>query len=107
MTTDSASRDSKLDPRNRKRILKILESNWQAEMLGFHTYGALADQESDPSRRAAFRHLASAEEHHAQLWAERMHALGGATPVYRGPKSGEKPRQPCGRHDVSLAAPGT
>lgn len=80
---------AKLDPRDRNRILKILESNWQAEMLGFHTYGALADRETDPSRRAAFRSLAQAEEHHAQLWAERIQALGGPAPTYTGAKSGE------------------
>lgn len=89
MTANSAGAESKLDPRDRKRILRILESNWQAEMLGFHTYGTLADHEADPSRRAAFRDLAQAEEHHAQLWAERIRALGGAVPVYRGRKSGE------------------
>jgi hypothetical protein len=34
MNTDSAVTDSKLDPQERKRILRILESNWQAEMRG-------------------------------------------------------------------------
>ena len=28
-----------------------LQQNWQAEMLGFHTYGALARQEPDPERK--------------------------------------------------------
>lgn len=89
MTTNEMTPVSKLAPRDRGRILKILESNWQAEMRGFHTYGALAERETDPSRRAAFRTLSYAEDHHAQLWAERIHELGGPEPVYKGPKSGE------------------
>jgi vacuolar iron transporter family protein len=78
-----------MDPRNRRRILKILESNWQAEMRGYHTYQAMAERESDPSRRAAFRTLAYAEDHHAQLWAARIRELGGPEPVYHGHKFGE------------------
>jgi VIT1/CCC1 family predicted Fe2+/Mn2+ transporter/rubrerythrin len=78
-----------MDPRNQRRILKILESNWQAEMRGYHTYEIMAERETDPARRAAFHTLAYAEQHHAQLWADRIHALGGPNPVYKGPKSGE------------------
>jgi len=89
MSADATSANSQLDARKRKRILKILESNWQAEMRGFYTYQSLADRESDPARRAAFHTLAHAEQHHAQLWAERIRALGGPEPVYKGPKTGE------------------
>ena len=89
MSANSESVDSKMDARDRKRILKILESNWQAEMRGFYTYQSLAERESDPARRAAFHTLAYAEQHHAQLWAERIRALGGPEPVYKGPKTGE------------------
>lgn len=89
MSANSESVDSKMDTRDRKRILKILESNWQAEMRGFYTYQSLAERESDPARRAAFHTLAYAEQHHAQLWAERIRALGGPEPVYKGPKTGE------------------
>ena len=89
MSANSPSADSRLDARDRSRILKILESNWQAEMRGFHTYEILADRETDPSRRAAFNTLASAEQHHAQLWADRIRALGGPDPVYKGSKTGE------------------
>jgi vacuolar iron transporter family protein len=89
MNVNTASKGSTLDTRDRTRILKILESNWQAEMRGFHTYGALAEHETDPSRRAALRTLASAEEHHANLWAGRICELGGPAPVYEGPESGE------------------
>ena len=89
MNETSASSATKMEPRDRNRILKILESNWQAEMRGYHTYEMLAHREADPSRRAAFHTLAHAEQHHAKLWAERIRALGGAEPVYRGRKAGE------------------
>jgi VIT1/CCC1 family predicted Fe2+/Mn2+ transporter/rubrerythrin len=89
MDSNSASADSKMDARDRRRILKILESNWQAEMRGFHTYGVLAERETDPSRRAALRTLSYSEQHHAQMWADRIRALGGPNPVYNGPKTGE------------------
>src|ERR1700687_4126376 len=89
MSANSASGDSKMDARDRSRILKILESNWQAEMRGYHTYEILAERETDPSRRAAFHTLSYAEQYHAQLWADRIRALGGPEPVYRGPKTGE------------------
>ncbi len=89
MSANSTSAGSKLDPRDRRRILKILESNWQAEMRGYYTYEILAERESDPARRAAFHGLASAEHHHAQLWIDRIHALGGPNPVYSGSKTGE------------------
>lgn len=85
----TASSSSNLDARSRKRILKILESNWQAEMRGYYTYEALAERESDPSRRAAFQTLAYAEDHHAKLWAGRIRELGGPEPVYSGRKTGE------------------
>lgn len=58
-------------------------------MGGYRTYDALARRETDPSRLAAFRTLATAEDHHAQLWAGRIRELGGPQPVYKGPTSGE------------------
>jgi predicted membrane protein (TIGR00267 family) len=75
--------------RSQKSVLKILESNWQAEMRGYHTYETLSERESDPQRRAALRGLAYAEKHHADLWATRILALGGPTPIYKGSKTGE------------------
>ncbi len=72
-----------------KRLLAALEANWQAEMEGFHTYTALAAQESDAHRRNALRGLATAEKHHADLWAGRIAALGGPEPKYIGDPSGE------------------
>jgi VIT1/CCC1 family predicted Fe2+/Mn2+ transporter len=58
-------------------------------MRGFYTYEILAERETDPARRAAFHTLSYAEQHHARLWAERIRALGGPDPVYKGPKTGE------------------
>ena len=84
-TTNTFSRKS----HDENRILKILENNWQAETRGYHTYDTLAARESDPQRRSAFRGLAAAEKHHADLWAGRILALGGPTPVYKGSQLGE------------------
>lgn len=87
MTTNSAVNDSNLNPQ--KRILRILESNWQAEMSRHETYAALAERESDPQRSMAFRTLADAEQRHADLWAGRYSALGGLRWPMTGPKPGE------------------
>lgn len=89
MDTNSAVASSNLNPQERKRILPILESNWQAEMRGRETYAALAERETDPQRRMAFRTLADAEQRHADLWAGRIRALGGPPLTYNGPRSGE------------------
>jgi VIT1/CCC1 family predicted Fe2+/Mn2+ transporter/rubrerythrin len=89
MNVNTTSALPKIDVRDRRRILKILESNWQAEMRGFYTYEILAERETDPARRGAFHSLSYAEQHHAQLWAERIRALGGPDPIYTGPKTGE------------------
>jgi VIT1/CCC1 family predicted Fe2+/Mn2+ transporter/bacterioferritin (cytochrome b1) len=71
------------------KLLSILNANWQTEMEGHYTYKTLSDKERDPQRRNALRGLASAEKHHADLWAKRIHALGGREPAYRGKTSGE------------------
>jgi len=89
MNTNSTSPTSSLDAGERSRILTILESNWQAERRGHHTYERLAEREADPARRAAFRSLAYGENHHADLWAGRIRALGGTEPKYKGPITGD------------------
>jgi VIT1/CCC1 family predicted Fe2+/Mn2+ transporter len=71
-----------------RKLLTALEANWQAEMEGFHTYSALAKDESDPHRRNALRGLAAAEKHHADLWAGRIRELGGPEPQYTGDPEG-------------------
>ncbi len=78
-----------LNQASRKRLLQSIEGNWQAEMVGFNTYSALAAREADARRRSALRGLARAEKHHAELWAKRIEDLGGPAPVYRGALNGE------------------
>jgi VIT1/CCC1 family predicted Fe2+/Mn2+ transporter/rubrerythrin len=89
MNANSPGLRSDLDANKRKELLKILESNWRAEMQGYHTYQTLADRETDPAQLSAFRTLASAEKRHADLWAGRIRAHGGSEPVYQGSKTGE------------------
>jgi VIT1/CCC1 family predicted Fe2+/Mn2+ transporter/rubrerythrin len=89
MSPDAPGPLSDLDANKRREVLKILESNWQAETRGYHTYQSLADHATDPAQLSAFRSLASAEKHHADLWADRIRALGGSEPVYQGSKTGE------------------
>jgi VIT1/CCC1 family predicted Fe2+/Mn2+ transporter len=72
-----------------KRLLDALDANWQAEMEGHYTYSALAKKEADPHRRNALRGLATAEKHHADLWAGRIRELGEAEPKYAGDLSGQ------------------
>jgi vacuolar iron transporter family protein len=72
-----------------KNIIDALEANWQAEMEGFHTYTALSQREADTHRRNALRGLAMAEQHHADLWAERIKELGGTEPQFRGNPNGQ------------------
>lgn len=73
-------------------LLHILEQNWQTEMLGFYTYQALAEAETNPRLRNAFRGLAATERHHATLWSNRLRDLGGPPLVYRGKQSGDADR---------------
>src|SRR6202162_2677117 len=89
MSPDSPGPLSDLDANKRREVLKILESNWLAETRGYHTYQSLADRATDPAQLSAFRSLASAEKHHADLWADRIRALGGSEPVYQDSKTGE------------------
>lgn len=79
----------KIDGKKRRKLLRALESNWQTEMSGFYTYQALAERDSDPIRSQTLRHMAAAEAQHAALWATRIHELGGTTPNYHGPQTGE------------------
>jgi len=72
-----------------KKVLDALESNWQAEMLGYHTYQTLADRDTDPVRAQVLRHLAQAELEHAALWEGRIEELDGPKPIYSGGPGGE------------------
>lgn len=74
--------------RYRDKLAAILAKNWQAEMQGFHTYQALSERELDGSRREILESMARSEQEHAQLWGERLAALGVALPLYRGRPGG-------------------
>lgn len=89
MSANSSDSLSQQDALTRIGVLKILESNWQAEICGYHTYETLADRETDPVRRGAFRSLASAEKQHADLWAGRIRVLQGSDPIDKGSTTGE------------------
>jgi VIT1/CCC1 family predicted Fe2+/Mn2+ transporter/rubrerythrin len=78
-----------LNGARKQKILDALESNWQAEMEGYHTYQTLADRDTDPVRAQVLRHLASAEWEHAALWHGRIAELGGPEPAYKGSPGGE------------------
>jgi predicted membrane protein (TIGR00267 family) len=71
------------------KLVSILEQNWQAEMEGFHTYGALAAREPDRGRSTILHAMAQAEQQHAEMWAGRLTALGQPLPRYTGRKDGE------------------
>jgi VIT1/CCC1 family predicted Fe2+/Mn2+ transporter/bacterioferritin (cytochrome b1) len=77
------------DPKRLRKLLRALEMNWQTEMVGYHTYLTLAERDTDPIRSQTLRHMAIAEEKHAELWAERIKALGGVQPRYHGKPTGD------------------
>ena len=70
------------------RLIKAIESNWQEETAGAATYRTLAGRETDPRRKHILEGLASAEEHHVELWARRLSELGAPAPAYTGSPTG-------------------
>jgi predicted membrane protein (TIGR00267 family) len=57
-------------------------------MRGYHTYNALSLQAIDPQQCRSLHSLALAEQHHADLWASRLTALGAPVPEYTGSEGG-------------------
>jgi vacuolar iron transporter family protein len=78
-----------LSEAKRQKLLSALESNWQAEMEGHHTYKTFADRDTELVRARVLRHLAQDELEHAELWAKRIRDLGGPAPVYTGTPGGD------------------
>ncbi|HSU18556.1 MAG TPA: VIT1/CCC1 transporter family protein [Acidobacteriaceae bacterium] len=74
-----------LNTKQTEKLAHALQANWKAEMRGFFNYSLLAEREPDPTQRRALRGLATAEKHHADMWADRLHALGAPVPVYDEP----------------------
>lgn len=64
------------------RLIEAIQANWKAEMKGFATYSQLAERAKDQNTRRALRGIAAAEKHHADLWADRLHALGAEVPAF-------------------------
>ncbi len=73
------------------KLIDTLKNNWNTEMQGFYVYSHLAERETDQTRRRVLRGLASAEKHHADLWADRLHALGSDVPRFAPAKDGAVP----------------
>ena len=78
-----------MDTRDTEHLVEALTSNWQTEMRGYHTYNALSLQAIDPQQCRSLHSLALAEQHHADLWASRLTALGAPVPEYSGSEGGE------------------
>ena len=72
-----------------RRLVKVIQSNWQAETESAATYQALADREADPKCKHTLEGLAKAESAHARLWERRLQELGVAVPKYSGPATGQ------------------
>jgi rubrerythrin len=68
---------SMLESKGNSGLLTTLEANWQAEMKDRATYEGFAARELNARRRNVMRGLAATEQHHAELWADRIRALGG------------------------------
>jgi len=77
-----------LENKSNSGLLTMLAANWQAEMEDHATYQAFAAKESNARRRNAMRGFAATEQHHADLWAARIYALGGSTSIYNGNTAG-------------------
>jgi VIT1/CCC1 family predicted Fe2+/Mn2+ transporter/rubrerythrin len=77
-----------LESKGNSGLLTTLEANWQAEMEDRATYQSFAAKELNSRRRNVMRGLAATEEHHADLWAGRIRALGGPESIYSGKADG-------------------
>jgi VIT1/CCC1 family predicted Fe2+/Mn2+ transporter/rubrerythrin len=89
MPNSMSTAQRQLSPSVTRKLLAALEKNWQAEKSGYYTYETLAQREPDPVRKEKLHHLALAEQHHAELWEQRIHELGGMQPKYTGKTTGE------------------
>jgi VIT1/CCC1 family predicted Fe2+/Mn2+ transporter len=78
-----------MNEKQQRQLITALESNWQTEMVGHYTYQSLAATETESQRRIALKGLSQAEKNHADLWAQRIEALGGNRPVYSGSSNGD------------------
>ncbi len=61
-------------------------ANLKLERDAILLYDALAGIEKDPRRAAAFRHIASNERRHGEIWAQKLRQQDVAVPPTRGPR---------------------
>ena len=61
-------------------------ANLKLERDAIVLYDALAGIEKEPRRAAAFRHIASNERRHGEIWAEKLRQQGVAVPPVGGPR---------------------
>jgi VIT1/CCC1 family predicted Fe2+/Mn2+ transporter len=61
-------------------------ANLKLERDAIVLYDALAGIERDARRAAAFRHIASNERRHGEIWADKLRQQGVAVPVPDGPR---------------------
>src|SRR5436305_9933858 len=64
----------------KRELIAALKQNWQREMEGVRTYGDLARNERDTTRRAVLVKMAEAEARHAQKWEQKLAELGAQPP---------------------------
>ena len=57
--------------------------NLKLEQDAIVLYDRLATIEKDPRRAAAFRHIATNERRHADIWATRLRDMGATVPARR------------------------
>ena len=67
-------------------IAQSLE-NLKLEQDAIALYDALASIDKDPRRQAAFRHIATNERRHAEIWATRLRELGATVPPAGRPRA--------------------
>jgi VIT1/CCC1 family predicted Fe2+/Mn2+ transporter/rubrerythrin len=70
----------------RVNIAQSLE-NLKLEQDAIALYDALASIDKDPRRQAAFRHIATNERRHAEIWATRLRELGATVPPAARPRA--------------------
>ena len=70
----------------REQELARLQRFYQGEMGDHLTYAGLASRVRDPALRGLLERTAATERRHADFWAGRIRALGGALPPVRPPR---------------------
>ncbi len=66
----------------RHELTRLLR-NWRAERDSAVLYAALARLDPDRQQSRVYEELASAEQRHADFWAERLRAAGQVLPAFR------------------------